>query len=96
MKWSVLMLVLAKQAKEVLDWLCPPTVNPTADQELWQSLRTKETATWIFQHPSYQTWYNESGAFLWLYGQSRTHHVQTKLISSGRRKVRSNVWRARV
>lgn len=76
--------------KEIMDWICPPTIDPGADQELRYGLLTNHTGTWIFQNQKYDEWYNGSGAFLWLYGPSIPYDIFC-LLSSGLRKAHFKV-----
>jgi hypothetical protein len=67
--------VLAKEENTILDWLCPSTIDPSHDQEERRNLKTKNTATWIFQNAKYKTWLGDSGSFLWLHGKSKHSHI---------------------
>lgn len=54
----------------MLDWLCPPTIDPLQDYESYKEMLTVNTATWIFQHPAYIEWDSSTQSFLWINGKS--------------------------
>jgi hypothetical protein len=56
---------------KLLEWLCSGEIDPQYDQAMYTDLLTKNTAVWIFEHPKYMQWRNESTPLLWIYGQSK-------------------------
>jgi hypothetical protein len=72
---------------ELLDWLCPSSINPRGDQEVLRNLTVKTTAMWIFDDESYRKWHSEPGSFLWLHGQSKVPSLPLSNFPSGCRKV---------
>jgi hypothetical protein len=63
----------ATEAKEILEWLCPATINPGDNQQRLRKLAVEQTATWVFKHAAYEQWRSEAGRFLWLYGKGKLH-----------------------
>jgi hypothetical protein len=54
----------------MLNSLCPAIIDPYRDHELFRELWTANSATWIFQHPSFIQWQSNRDSFLWIYGKS--------------------------
>lgn len=54
---------------ETLDWLCPLTVNPILDLEIYRRKVTENTAIWIFDHPCYKRWKSNAISLLSVYGK---------------------------
>lgn len=55
---------------EILNVLCPPSINPADDQSVRKSMLAEDTGTWIFEVPQYVAWEDSCNSFLWLNGQS--------------------------
>jgi hypothetical protein len=66
----MILLNVADDVVKMLNSLCPATVDPYRDLELFRELLTSNTATWIFQHPSFVQWQSSLDSFLWIYGKS--------------------------
>lgn len=56
--------------ERVLEWVCPESIDPDEYHGQLREVVTKETGSWIFDHPSFQQWLDTRGSFLWLQGQS--------------------------
>lgn len=58
--------------KELLENLCPSSVNPKDAQERNLSTLTQNTGKWIFKSEQYRLWLESPGSFLWVQGKSNS------------------------
>lgn len=68
----------ASSWNDILDWLCPPQINPEEDQDSKRELYIKDTGAWIFRNKVYEQWASSPGSFLWLHGQSEFSKINSK------------------
>jgi hypothetical protein len=76
---------IAEEVVRILDWICPPNVNPLNDHESFKDILLENTATWILENAKFKEWLSKPSSFLWLNGKSN-FPVLHLLTSSGRGK----------
>jgi hypothetical protein len=70
---TTVLAIVNRQASliaEILEWLCPSTVNPLDDQKMKSGQRAPDTAKWLLNHENYHRWLIEPKMALWLHGPS--------------------------
>ena len=71
------LISLAKQFQSLLGWLCPPSLDPEADQEQLREMCAPLTASWIRRHELFEKWLDLTGSSLWMRGNCTIKHLAT-------------------